>query len=587
MGNTTKITWRFVSGHHLDGEHRTDAGVFRRGTKVVHASGRAGRWSHLSRAERALIRLGSTAVVSATGYGYAVAPTVTIDSLYAAAGLSGLVGVERGRRKIRRRRHYRTWVRPLHYALSASALVPISRHDHPDTYMIVPQDYATNDAAEIRINLPEGFSGDKVTRSELQRLVCDKLGLSVSDTVVNWRVAGREPFVTLQIAPRPPKRVTWSEALHAVEAVPESAPLIGLGTKGVSVSVDLDAESPHILVSASSGGGKSVIVRVIACQLMHHGARTLILDAKRHSHRWARGLPGVTYCRSTEEIHDALIWAAAEGERRNVLVDEGGDDAAKNLPRIVVIAEEMNATMSRLQKYWETVRGKDDPKRSPAVDALGEVLFMGRAVRVNVLAVAQMMTARTLGGPEARENFATRILARYSVNNWKMLVPEIQPMPRSSRHAGRVQVCIAGEATETQVLFPSEAEAREWAMSGAWAGVTVDQDGIRVRGAVQDGLGQPASQGNRPSSVLDTATAHGGLRAVPDLPAEPPQLAGVTLSEAIDDGLLKLKLGTAQKASNRDPEFPDPIGKRGTANLYDPTELARWQANRPRAAESA
>ncbi|WP_228388846.1 hypothetical protein, partial [Streptomyces jumonjinensis] len=32
--------------------------------------------------------------------------------------------------------------------------------------------------------------------------------------------------------------------------------------------------------------------------------------------------------------------------------------------------------------------------------------------------VAQSATARALGGPEVREQFATRILARYSVNAW-------------------------------------------------------------------------------------------------------------------------------------------------------------------------
>jgi hypothetical protein len=312
-----------------------------------------------------------------------------------------------------------------------------------------------------------------------------------------------------------------------------------------------------------------------------------VLDAKRHSHRWARGLPGVTYCRSTEEIHDALIWAAGEGERRNVLVDESGEDAAKGLPRIAIVCEEMNATISRLQKYWESTRAKSDPKRSPAVDALGEVLFMGRAVRMNVIAVAQMMTARTLGGPEARENFATRILARYTRNAWQMLVPEIQPMPRSSRHAGRVQVCIAGVATETQVLFPSEDEARAYAMSGAWAGVSVGDDGIRVRGVSQDAAPRGSEQGNAPSSVLGSEAARGGLRLVPEEPAGPPQLAGVTLPEAVADGLIGLKLSTVQRASTRDSEFPDPIGKRGPANLYDPAELMAWQRNRPRAVESA
>ncbi|MGW1794259.1 hypothetical protein ACWCO0_25855 [Streptomyces tubercidicus] len=41
-----------------------------------------------------------------------------------------------------------------------------------------------------------------------------------------------------------------------------------------------------------------------------------VLDFKRISHTWARGVPGVTYCRDIAEIHDALIHLAQEGRRR-------------------------------------------------------------------------------------------------------------------------------------------------------------------------------------------------------------------------------------------------------------------------------
>ncbi|MBT2510829.1 hypothetical protein J7I98_34435 [Streptomyces sp. ISL-98] len=85
---------------------------------------------------------------------------------------------------------------------------------------------------------------------------------------------------------------------------------------------------------------------------------------------------------------------------------------------------------------------------------------------MHVLLVAQSATARALGGPEVREQFATRILARYSVNAWRMLAPEIHPAPKSTKHTGRAQVVIGGTARETQVLFFTDAEAREWATTG-------------------------------------------------------------------------------------------------------------------------
>ncbi|MEV6332859.1 DUF87 domain-containing protein [Streptomyces sp. NPDC051909] len=256
--------------------------------------------------------------------------------------------------------------------------------------------------------------------------------------------------------------------------MPESAPLIGLGANKKTVSVDLDHDSPHVLISAGTGGGKSTILRTIACQFLHNGAEAYILDFKRISHGWARSVPGVTYCRDIADIHDALLHLGHEGQRRIRLAEELGDDVLasepeKVGPRIVILLEEINATMKQLARYWEKIRETGDPKTSPAVDALAEILFMGRQVRLHVLLVAQSATARALGGPEMRENFSTRILVRYTLNAWRMLVPEVHPAPKPTRHPGRVQVVLGGIARETQVLNLSEAEARAWAIAGAHA----------------------------------------------------------------------------------------------------------------------
>ena len=562
-------TFKFVTGRPL-GEPKTDASAFRRGTKIIHPSGRASTWDHHSHVRRAAVRLSATAAAMGGVAGYVTHPLATEFTAGTLATGAAAEGARRAKRALKRRQHFREWVLPLHRALaSAPALKELGIHpaDQP-TYLTVPEGYSEDEAAEIVMRLPEGFAGG-ASKAEIERIIREKLGLQ--NVITKWRIAGHEPYVSMRIAPLPPKRIKWNDALDLVEAASESAPIIGVAARRIPVSVDLDAEAPHVLVSASSGGGKSVIVRVIACQLMQRGAHLICLDVKRHSHAWARNLENVTYCRSIEEIHEALIWAAEEGERRNVLVDERGENATADLPRILIVAEEMNATITLLQRYWDKVRDKSDRKISPAVEALGEVLFMGRAVRLNVIAVAQMMSARTLGGPEARENFAVRILARYTRNAWNMLVPEIQPMPRSSRHAGRVQVCIAGQATETQVLFPSEAEAREWAASRRPGAVRTPQPVIatNVPGA--------ATQGEQGSPVSDRAH----LSLVPGLPRE---LTGVTLAEAVRDKVLTCTLDIARKESTRDAEFPEPAGKRGNARLYRPEDLIRWQRNRPRAA---
>ena len=256
-----------------------------------------------------------------------------------------------------------------------------------------------------------------------------------------------------------------------LEAMPESAPLIGFGWGGKKVSADLDHESPHVLVFAGAGGGKTTTLRGIACQLLRNGAVTWILDLKRISHSWARGLPGVTYCRDIADIHDALIHLGQEGRRRIRIAERLGDDAldiepGRVGPRLVILLEEINAIMRELSRYWGKIREPSDPKVSPAIDALGEILFMGRQLRLHLL-VAQAAPTRAPGGPDMREQFSTRILARYTLNAWRILVPEVNPAPKPTIHAGRAQVVLGAAVQETQVLNISNAEARDWVTSGA------------------------------------------------------------------------------------------------------------------------
>ncbi|WP_331750622.1 FtsK/SpoIIIE domain-containing protein [Streptomyces sp. NBC_00046] len=111
-------------------------------------------------------------------------------------------------------------------------------------------------------------------------------------------------------------RLTDPGVREQLEALPGSKVLIGLGTDGQPVCVDLDAESPHVLVCSASGGGTSTTLRTLAAQLLHHGAHALVLDLKRVSQQWARGLPTVTYCRDIADIHDALVGLRAELKRR-------------------------------------------------------------------------------------------------------------------------------------------------------------------------------------------------------------------------------------------------------------------------------
>lgn len=250
-----------------------------------------------------------------------------------------------------------------------------------------------------------------------------------------------------------------------LEALPDSLVLIGLTTDGQPVCADLDNGSPHVLVSSAGGGGTTTVLRTLTAQFLHHGAHALVLDLKRISHRWAHGLPGVTYCRDIADIHDALVGLQAELARRLHHIDQHGD--ADDLPRLSVVFEVADATLNRLARHWDTVRENGDPKTSPAVAALEELFFAGAQARMHVLMAGHLK--RPLG-PEARESFSTLVLGRVTTGTWDRLAPHIDTVPKGNTHPGRVHVVQDLTVHPTQVLLMTDAEAAAWVTATAAEG---------------------------------------------------------------------------------------------------------------------
>lgn len=558
-----RLGFRFVTGRPMDGRPRTNATWRIPADRAITNTGRASHWAHLPGWQRAAVRVTLLAAAALAVLALATGNAWALAGFWALIGSTALAATYKAVRTVLVSRHRRRYVRPLAKALGP--IVGYPPHMAPGKWLQVPL-WPGRDGAETRVILPESFAGGADVQRQITGIVRDKLGLGEVDSTFSH--VGR-PAATFRPMPRPPKRVTLEDARDLVESAPTSAPLIGIGHRGDPISVDLDSESPHVLISASTGGGKSVTARAILAQVLHHGGQALVLDIKMISHAWARGLPNVRYVRNIADIHDALCALRPELDRRNALVDDGADqdgntDHVDVGPRLVVLLEEINGTSQRLAAYWAEIRDKEDPKRSPAVDALADALYMGRAVRIHVLALGQMLTARALGGPELRECFGTRILARYTVNAWRMLLPEVWPMPRSSRHPGRVQVGMAGTAREAQVVFLSASEARELSLSGTvsdWADSPANP-------AIQMAYTQREQMGYNP-----------GLHLVTDDQGAPP----VGLSEAVERGIVSLSLEALRSARKQDSEFPPAVGKRGTQLTYDPLALERWERNRPRA----
>jgi hypothetical protein len=598
------VVYRYLSGRPLDGQARTDGGYFRRGRPV---GGWASPWARLPGWQRQAVRIGGPALFVAENLALHAAPATTLAGNGAVALTAGVYGGRAARRAWQTRRFRSVYIRPVLAALKQTlGEAPVRLHVDPGLGNLMPRLARPMSPAELAMRTWYGTRLEPAVRwlpdramrgvwatqtglrpvtnrlellrapqeedagprielrcsvpfltAEQRQFVSAVVGAKIpaGELVEAWDQVGTAVTATWTVRRRPPSRVGYADLGARIKQLKEWEFFLGLGVGGKPVTISLKDDSPHIACSAASGGGKSVLAQVIAVQVLARGGKVVILDLKG-SHRWALGMPGVDYCTRPEQMHDALIRIAALSDQRNqdaLHEDEGWDPG----PRHLVIAEELNATMTQLRDHWADVREKGQPKTSPAVKAFRYLLFMGRSAKVNVFAVAQMLTANTTGGPESRENFGIRCLARYTTNNWKMLVPEAA-MPRASRTQGRWQIVVGGTATECQVCYLSPAEARLFVHK------------------LSPSAGTPLMAGDQEMSPGQSPSGD-KFGASESAPARP----RVTLRSAVDHGLVPWRHAAAKKRLQRartkgKESVPAPAGQDGLADLYHVDELIQW-----------
>jgi hypothetical protein len=592
-----KFWWRFFTGRDLlrpANRRATNATFTQWGTKRFpgHEADRLTKWAFMPEYQRALIRIGVVGLTVIGIWAHVAYPTTLQFALYAVGGIGGIKSAKSIAHWWKTRTFRRVYLKPLAKAaapilnvpphfpirkwieitpelegLLPDLIKPMSKREekvrawygaHIEPALRYIPDYSTRcywwlaghypavtrawqwsqpREPHISLRAPEGYVNLDAQKL-LNPLIGSKLG--ISSMVCNWRQVGSDAIVTYTVKERPPTIAGLSDILAAIDQCAEYEYIVGLGPKNRPIKISLENDSPHIACSAGSGAGKSVLAQLIAIQVLRKrnsfGERgnVVILDQKG-SHRWARDLPGVIYCTEPSEMHNELIRIEAVAKDRNrqaIKEDEGWDCGA----RIFVIFEEMNATVALLKSYWDEIREQGQPKASPAIQAFRNIMYMGRSAKVNLFGVAQMLTANTTGGPESRENFGIRCLARYTANNWKMLVPQCA-MPRRSRTRGRWQIVVGDDVYETQVAFASAAEARDFVM---WEG--------------------ELAPGEIPTQR--------STNEIPEL---------VELREAIELGLMPgYTLTQLRSRRAQDRYFPKSPELRGTAKLYRTSDLQEW-----------
>jgi hypothetical protein len=533
--------YRWLSGRPLNGHRYTNATGFRYGTVATDISGYATWYQFLPGYRRFLVArlpVMATPVIVAMAIVWPVAILVATQVILLAMA-----------RPVAMARRGHLWRRDVLEPLAMSvATVAKIKHvaGHGHRWVTVARDFrdvATGHAVAIRF--PVGWVGEEGSRGQVAKVVADRL--SAPDMVATWSLAGRAPTVTFTMPAKPPAKASLAD-MAMPEDVPASELAAGLGARG-QVAIDLAMESPHALIAAASGAGKSELLAFLVGQLMRRGYGVACLDAKFTSHMWLRRIPGVLYASESEELHEALIWLDAELLRRARLISSGGNP--DTLIPLVVVLEEMNAASNRLRAYWRSIKGQGDPMMSPALTALGNLSSMGRELRMHILMAGQSLSAKATAGAENRENFGIRLLARATANQWRMLAPQIKPAPLGRGPSGRWHLVVGDSLRELQAPFMDikhkEAELIAWATGAA---PIPDVPGMMLGLMTTTCENEEAPWSETVSSVPGT---------------------GLSEYVATRPGLTLTQL---QNWRHRHAEtFPEPVGKRGRAILYDEAAL--------------
>jgi hypothetical protein len=540
--------YRWFSGRPLNGHRYTDATGFRYGTMATDISGRATAYQLLPGYKRFLYARFPIMVAPAAAVAFAVEP--------GQASMAGLGLATLGARELdkwrRTRRFRREVIEPV-----AAGVAAITRQKHAKgqghTFVYVPEDFRDNEAAKIRINLAPDWIGDQGDKARMVELVAARLNLE--ELSPHWSWTNGQHTVEFSVPPKPPKGVTFEQGVAALEGVGPDDLVMGLGTRGKREIFSLALDSPHLLIAGGSGAGKSELLAYLIGQFMRRGYGVLVLDAKFVSHMWLRRVPGVLYASEGQELHDALIWLDSELTSRARHVSKGGDP--DKLVPIVAVLEEMNGASNRLRTYWNSIKGTGDPQMSPALTALANLASMGREMRVHILMAGQSLTAKSVGGPEGRENFGGRTFARATAAQWRMLAPQIKPAPTKRERPGRWHLVVGDTLMAFQVPFM---DLKEKKTPGAVARLIEWATG-----------GEPVPDVVAMMAAWEPEGGGGGSDV--DFPSpEAPTPAGITLRQYADEAGLDLPRLTRWR--ERRSDFPSWVGMGANgAHLYERDHL--------------
>ncbi len=263
---------------------------------------------------------------------------------------------------------------------------------------------------------PDGeLKRNKVRVSQISALANDlALALSASRVRIQAPVPG-QAYVGIEVPNRRSALVRLRQVMESAAFQKHGSPLtIGLGrdVAGTSVAADLGA-MPHLLISGTTGSGKSVCITAITvCLVMNNGPedlRLVMIDPKRVELIRFAGLPHLFGRVETdlERIVGVLRWCTQEMDGRYRLLESARarhiedynrrmrrSRQGEPLPRIVILIDELADLM---------MMAPDQTERT-----LVRLAQMGRATGIHLVMATQRPSTDVVTGL-IKANFPARI----------------------------------------------------------------------------------------------------------------------------------------------------------------------------------
>ena len=477
------------------------------------------------------------------------------------------------------------------------------------------------DDARIILSYPAGLS-NKTAIEQVKQIATERLPDGPWTAVDH----GARLEIELKHPKRPPAEVWYDD--EAAEGYDWTEVPVGKGADKKWVTLQLVKLTPHGVMSATTGWGKTETSNVYIAHMVGHGARVFINDPKRISYGPLFGDNPMVSIRTTGEgWEEHMELFEAEMERRYILMEQYPE--IKDAPHLyfqpwALVTDERGSYTVELKNRWKSEGGKGLP---PTLEKEKRVLWQSRAAAMFVMDFAQQANLEVFVDSDGRDQRMARIASGpQSLSANRMMFPGMGRIKVPSKKGRAILGIGVDNASEVQLARISEDFAKGLAMRGAIESEAENEKREERLAALLSGsvpaAEDPEPAGETPVDVPgqreDTAEADTATRAnltviaggrgngdqdnSEDTPGNvrdaegnaSPGAAGADTemdAEEVSIGLqagadfLEMTKANFEKTRQRRP-IPGET-KRGMSPAWRPLDLKEWRRQQPRAGRDA